>query len=677
MATKYFGTDRFGGLNSQIAPHLLPADGLQVAENVDHSEHGAVGSVPSDYHLIQSISGGTLYGAGWAVVGGTSYYIYKAKPSGYVVYAYDVDAASTSAISTSGWGDGELQVIQGDGVAILTDGTANRFYDGTNCYEFGAPEATGMSATIGRDYLSINDGVSTAITNITESSGTITVSTGGIALDNGDQIWIEGVSGMTEINDAVYTVENDNGTSFDLVGVDGSSWSAYSSGGTIYRHACGLTGDYVYRTSVEITLPSGKVIESSLTPVKHAINQGSATETTVTLEPQQAVLIWVEGVKTTDVSDWITGDYTAGTDLTVSRRIYRSKLGDTEQAYLLEEIPHADVYDETSEYATDLSQDSDLGAQWLPSTFDAHDAPSTFSCGCTHAYRLYVAVGNEFYWSGLDGHGYFTPTDSLPVDGDITALVSVGDFLAIFSDTGAWIYDPASTTLKDLKVRYGVEDFHGVHKFDGRVWFANHLGLFVLDTAQFGSFAVDSVQSRPVSWPVDDEWQALDGNWSLGSTHDTLYINCKQTSSSKTFVLHVGDGSKWGTLNTGSTLSHGLITDRVNNVCLYSVASGGIYSIGQGSSNHTATIQSPEFLTLQGRVLMLKADLGVNASYTATVTSNSGETVTATFTGDARRSLHYATLEKIAGQVFDVQFVGTGKLYGYVLAVEEHFGHGF
>lgn len=50
----------------------------------------------------------------------------------------------------------------------------------------------------------------------------------------GDRVWISGVSGMTQLNNKVYTVTVVNANSF-RIGVNGSGYSNYSSGGTIRK----------------------------------------------------------------------------------------------------------------------------------------------------------------------------------------------------------------------------------------------------------------------------------------------------------------------------------------------------------------------------------------------------------------------------------------------------------
>lgn len=51
----------------------------------------------------------------------------------------------------------------------------------------------------------------------------------------GDTVYIRGVSGMTQINNRIYTITKVSNTRFSLNGVNGSGYNSYSSGGTVRR----------------------------------------------------------------------------------------------------------------------------------------------------------------------------------------------------------------------------------------------------------------------------------------------------------------------------------------------------------------------------------------------------------------------------------------------------------
>lgn len=80
------------------------------------------------------------------------------------------------------------------------------------------------------------------ITGITQANPAVVTTSGAHGYSNGDQVYITGVVGMTEINDSrlYYTVANVTATTFEVQdrdgsNVDSSSFTAYSSGGTVNK----------------------------------------------------------------------------------------------------------------------------------------------------------------------------------------------------------------------------------------------------------------------------------------------------------------------------------------------------------------------------------------------------------------------------------------------------------
>ncbi|OPY08257.1 MAG: hypothetical protein A4E67_01025 [Syntrophaceae bacterium PtaB.Bin038] len=68
-----------------------------------------------------------------------------------------------------------------------------------------------------------------AITNITLANPVVIYATN--TLSNGDNVRLTEVGGTEELNDNVYTVANATGSSFELSGIDGSAFTAYTGGG--------------------------------------------------------------------------------------------------------------------------------------------------------------------------------------------------------------------------------------------------------------------------------------------------------------------------------------------------------------------------------------------------------------------------------------------------------------
>ena len=74
-----------------------------------------------------------------------------------------------------------------------------------------------------------------ATTNITgaTSANPVVITAASHGLSNGDRVFISGVGGMTEINNLEFTVAGATTNTFELSGVDGSAYTAYTSGGTV------------------------------------------------------------------------------------------------------------------------------------------------------------------------------------------------------------------------------------------------------------------------------------------------------------------------------------------------------------------------------------------------------------------------------------------------------------
>lgn len=72
----------------------------------------------------------------------------------------------------------------------------------------------------------------TAITGAT-SANPVVITANAHGLSNGDRVFISGVGGMTEINNLEFTVAGATTNTFELSGIDGSAYTAYTSGGTV------------------------------------------------------------------------------------------------------------------------------------------------------------------------------------------------------------------------------------------------------------------------------------------------------------------------------------------------------------------------------------------------------------------------------------------------------------
>lgn len=81
------------------------------------------------------------------------------------------------------------------------------------------------------------------ITGITAANPPV-VTCAAHGFSDGDTVYIASVLGMTEVNNKTFTVANKTTDTFELSGITGSAYTAYSSGGSLYGYA---PVDYAYR----------------------------------------------------------------------------------------------------------------------------------------------------------------------------------------------------------------------------------------------------------------------------------------------------------------------------------------------------------------------------------------------------------------------------------------------
>lgn len=111
------------------------------------------------------------------------------------------------------------------GVAVAKGG------GGSNTYRY---KVTAVNVEGGEESLPGIDATALTVTGITKADPAV-VSITAHGLSNDDEIFMNGVVGMTEINDQIYYVDNVTANTFELVGIDSTDFTAWASGGTAYR----------------------------------------------------------------------------------------------------------------------------------------------------------------------------------------------------------------------------------------------------------------------------------------------------------------------------------------------------------------------------------------------------------------------------------------------------------
>jgi hypothetical protein len=117
----------------------------------------------------------------------------------------------------------------------LPDGTdqplcvkPRRLVNGDRTLQVGSQSAFRIMANVTQRYL---------ISGATQANPVVITTSSTHTFSNGDTIYIEGVVGMTEINGLRFTVANKAATTFELSGINGTAYTAYTSGGSASQTA--------------------------------------------------------------------------------------------------------------------------------------------------------------------------------------------------------------------------------------------------------------------------------------------------------------------------------------------------------------------------------------------------------------------------------------------------------
>lgn len=81
------------------------------------------------------------------------------------------------------------------------------------------------------------------ITGATQANPVV-ITSAAHGFSNGDEVFIASVQGMVEINNRTFTVANKTTDTFELSGVDGSAYTAYTASGKLYGY---VATEYAYR----------------------------------------------------------------------------------------------------------------------------------------------------------------------------------------------------------------------------------------------------------------------------------------------------------------------------------------------------------------------------------------------------------------------------------------------
>jgi Flp pilus assembly protein TadG len=169
----------------------------------------------------------------------------------------------------------DLKAAASDLLDIVVKPTQTPFYSKVALVPYSMAVNVGAYATQVR-------GAITAVKTITGATraNPVVITSAGHGLADGNQIYIAGVNGMSQLNGKVYTVANKTTNTFQLSGTDGSGYNSYTSGGTAscytqgceyYRFTSANSTTNIFQVSTCVTERTGtnayKDVAPSTTPL--------------------------------------------------------------------------------------------------------------------------------------------------------------------------------------------------------------------------------------------------------------------------------------------------------------------------------------------------------------------------------------------------------------------------
>ena len=493
-----FGTGSFTGLNVAAGPHLIADHELQESYNGWTDQDGVWRSARgpevrySGYTTISALAAGRM--------GGADHVVWLDDGT---LYDNGADVGSLTE------GDSMDIVATDDGFLIL-GAAKNWIWDGTHLREQGAPQVTLPSQFLVGISSATQVGYNAAITGITNASSAVVSTT--LAVSVGERVLITGVAGMVELNGNTYEVTATNPGVSLTIDVDSTSFGSYSSGGTAYDKAAGLVGDYQFYVTQTVELADGRVLEGkpkglrqknkSLTfTAIEAVDTDVITLAETDIVTVTGNMFW--GLSGTDFYE-IGG--TLGTDYLPGMRLYRTKANGYDY-YLVDEWTHGDA-DFTytagvSPYHTidthySYLPDNELGAVYLPGNFD-HDSAPQSDYAAQVGQRVYLASGQNVYWSHFDGIEYYNQSTGFERFPDIvTALATFRNYAVVFSADRMWLMEIATDGLPnitEIPTPVGTTYSKAITTTDDGVLFLREDGLWLFNGARVQQIALQAFDS--------------------------------------------------------------------------------------------------------------------------------------------------------------------------------------
>ena len=141
-----------------------------------------------------------------------------------------------------------------------------------------------------REVLDTGLPVTITITGISKAATAVVSTASTVGLVNGDIVLIEGVVGMTEVNDILFTVANIvANTSFELQGINSTGYGTWSAGGTA-KVANVYNFGYIQETSIKYDKPKEDINDETGNTIKTLMGNSVVGMTGVFMQSNTTLL---------------------------------------------------------------------------------------------------------------------------------------------------------------------------------------------------------------------------------------------------------------------------------------------------------------------------------------------------------------------------------------------------
>lgn len=573
MAKSRLGTFRLGGLDVSVAAHEISPDSLTVSENGWTEQEGSWRTAKGPNQLYTGYSAISAFAAGRR--GGADRLVWL---DGNTLYEDGLSVGTVNAGS-------DMYIRDFDDKFYIMGSSDNKnfVWDGNHVREHGPwqprrrfPHSSGwwdveVAATGGSAQLSV--------TAITKASSAVVSFTDDAAAEAfwtvGDLAFIKSAGGMTEINDTPWRVTAIDKTANTMtLDCDSTSFTTYTSGGTIDRNGCGLgAGTYKFMCTCIVELGDGTILESRPRLMRKFGNRSSEDTDYAAVEADG-----IEVSATTDVIYLYVNEYMShtpdgydydvsgvvGTDWKPGFRVYRTKVGGNDFFLQMQHL-----YDGTSsspdDYVEAISDgdgsgyalssfsggghssfgyvlsgvlDADLGAVYTPGNSDLGSPPQA---------SLMQKVGRRLWMNDLDNPrdlrytfvseavanetDYVPATNRIPFPDVITCIGSAGDAVIVMSVDRMWRVTLLGglPDVDEIETDVGTEWGRAIDTGDHGFMFLRTDGLWVTNGAS-PPVKVSRGAFETMSTPV-----------SVTNYGDTLYLG----GTTDAFVSRTRDGGRY------------------------------------------------------------------------------------------------------------------------------------